>query len=309
MMEKRFGIHASKTSFLCLLCIVSIIFWMILKTARNDTELVTTTLSAEVLRSLNCPEPQAGDQVSFAIADVMSGRAILKQHEPKLIEIIRTKYLKPPSLKPYQLLTGKDNPSQVGQPTEILKILGRIRDGFFIESGAFDGEVYSNSLVLEKTLGWRGLLVEGDPKNYDLLLQKNRKAWSVMFKQSGTVGQIKGDVDDSAANKDGVVEVQCLPIYSILLALNVTTVHYFSLDVEGVELEVLKTIPWDKVDIQTLSVENLHGAWSKADLKSFMEQQGYWTYNDVAKFTAAAYDFIFVKDTFKTKEDYLSQIA
>ncbi|XP_018019484.1 uncharacterized protein LOC108675939 isoform X3 [Hyalella azteca] len=257
MMEKRFGIHASKTSFLCLLCIVSIIFWMILKTARNDTELVTTTLSAEVLRSLNCPEPQAGDQVSFAIADVMSGRAILKQHEPKLIEIIRTKYLKPPSLKPYQLLTGKDNPSQVGQPTEILKILGRI----------------------------------------------------VMFKQSGTVGQIKGDVDDSAANKDGVVEVQCLPIYSILLALNVTTVHYFSLDVEGVELEVLKTIPWDKVDIQTLSVENLHGAWSKADLKSFMEQQGYWTYNDVAKFTAAAYDFIFVKDTFKTKEDYLSQIA
>lgn len=46
------------------------------------------------------------------------------------------------------------------------------------------------------------------------------------------------------------VQVQCFPLYSILLAVNRTTVDFFSLDVEGSELDVLNTIPWHKVDIK-----------------------------------------------------------
>lgn len=44
--------------------------------------------------------------------------------------------------------------------------------------------------------------------------------------------------------------MQCFPIYSLLSALSVTTVDYFSLDVEGAEMEVLATIPFDKVFIK-----------------------------------------------------------
>ena len=44
--------------------------------------------------------------------------------------------------------------------------------------------------------------------------------------------------------------VQCFPLYSILLALGNPTVDFFSLDVEGSELGVLRTIPWNKVDIR-----------------------------------------------------------
>ena len=47
-----------------------------------------------------------------------------------------------------------------------------------------------------------------------------------------------------------IVQVQCFPLYSILLAVNRTTVDFFSLDVEGSELDVLNTIPWHKVDIK-----------------------------------------------------------
>ena len=47
-----------------------------------------------------------------------------------------------------------------------------------------------------------------------------------------------------------VYKVQCFPLYSILVAVGQTTVDYFSLDVEGVELDILRTIPWDKVDIK-----------------------------------------------------------
>ncbi len=46
---------------------------------------------------------------------------------------------------------------------------------------------------------------------------------------------------------EDVYEVQCFPLYSILLALGRTDVDYFSLDVEGSEYKILATIPWNKV--------------------------------------------------------------
>lgn len=46
------------------------------------------------------------------------------------------------------------------------------------------------------------------------------------------------------------VNVQCFPLYSILKAMGRNKVDFFSLDVEGHELKVLKTIPWHKVDFR-----------------------------------------------------------
>ena len=46
------------------------------------------------------------------------------------------------------------------------------------------------------------------------------------------------------------MDVQCFPLYSYLRALNRTKVDYFSLDVEGSELDVLRTIPFEKLDIR-----------------------------------------------------------
>lgn len=49
--------------------------------------------------------------------------------------------------------------------------------------------------------------------------------------------------------------MQCLPLYSLLLGLGNPTVDYMSLDIEGAEEAVLKTLPWDKVDIQVIGLE------------------------------------------------------
>ena len=54
-----------------------------------------------------------------------------------------------------------------------------------------------------------------------------------------------------------------MPLYSILLALGNPTVNYFSLDLEGAEFAVLKTIPWDKVDIQVIQFNALQGILHK----------------------------------------------
>ena len=57
-------------------------------------------------------------------------------------------------------------------------------------------------------------------------------------------------VTNDTARKPEFISVQSFPIYSILLALNRTNVDFFSLDVEGFELDVLRTIPWSKVNIR-----------------------------------------------------------
>ena len=37
---------------------------------------------------------------------------------------------------------------------------------------------------------------------------------------------------------------------SLLLALDITKVNYFSLDIEGAEIQVLRSVPWHLVDIE-----------------------------------------------------------
>ena len=54
------------------------------------------------------------------------------------------------------------------------------------------------------------------------------------------------------------IQILCFPLYSILLALENPTVHYLSLDVEGSEFPILKTIPFDKVDIKVIGRLNIY---------------------------------------------------
>ena len=60
-----------------------------------------------------------------------------------------------------------------------------------------------------------------------------------------TSTSIENNVNDSRDDS-----VQTIPLYTILLALEVKTVDYFSLNIKGAELEILKTIPFDKIKFQ-----------------------------------------------------------
>ena len=51
--------------------------------------------------------------------------------------------------------------------------------GFFIETGAYDGEQMSNTLLLERSLGWRGLLIEPSRTLFPRLVAKHRRAWAL----------------------------------------------------------------------------------------------------------------------------------
>lgn len=48
--------------------------------------------------------------------------------------------------------------------------------------------------------------------------------------------------------------MQCVPFYSVIKALGNPTIDFMSLDIEGTELQVLKTIPFNQVDIRVSSI-------------------------------------------------------
>ena len=49
--------------------------------------------------------------------------------------------------------------------------------------------------------------------------------------------------------------MQCYPLYSLILALGRPKIDFLSIDIEGAELAVLNTIPWDKVEIELIMIE------------------------------------------------------
>jgi hypothetical protein len=59
---------------------------------------------------------------------------------------------------------------------------------------------------------------------------------------------VKPTTTENYIGPQKTIRKQCFPLYSLLLALGNPTVDYLSLDVEGTELGILKTIPWDKVN-------------------------------------------------------------
>ena len=77
-----------------------------------------------------------------------------------------------------------------------------------------------------------------------------------------------------------------------MLAVGNPRVDYFSLDVEGFEWEIIKSIPWDKVDITVVDLEFTHLGDKNPVLEQFMFDNGY----RIAK-RIGAEDLVFVKDS------------
>ena len=104
----------------------------------------------------------------------------LPQDSSEVVEHLET-LLEPPStsaynfsgiqgLEPRRLLLG-----QYGQLARVADLFKGKKGGFFIESGALNGEKLSNTLLFELELGWTGLLVEANPEAFAALRTKHRK--------------------------------------------------------------------------------------------------------------------------------------
>jgi len=61
------------------------------------------------------------------------------------------------------LMNANETISQNYQDVFVLYQTKYKRDGYFVEFGATDGKIISNSLLLEQKYGWKGILSEPNP--------------------------------------------------------------------------------------------------------------------------------------------------
>jgi len=173
---------------------------------------------------------------------------------------------------------GKRHYSQIGQSQYVDKLLKGRRNGVFLECGAADGETHSNSLFFEIHRNWTGILIEANPTRLRSLIRRNRNAFVVRSCLSVTTkpqmarftmprgggGGLSSSLESKIMKRFKIwsrssvlpeIYVQCFPLTSILDALNVHHIDYLSLDVEGAEIEILKTVDWTKLTVDVLTIE------------------------------------------------------
>jgi len=196
-------------------------------------------------------------------------------YDAQLIDYIRSQITQQSPTRPRRLTTPPNitDVSQVGQSKFVDNLLSGRRDGFFIECGAADGETFSNSLFFELERNWTGLLIEANPDYHHALLDKNRRAYvlrtclsterrpaTVRIQPAGVFGGIVDKMHPShlvfiGSMKKLEVEVNCFPLNAITAALGVSHVDYLSLDVEGPEVEILRTVDWTRLHVDVITVE------------------------------------------------------
>jgi hypothetical protein len=185
--------------------------------------------------------------------------------------------------------------SQCGQDRWVVNLFRGKRDGFFVEAGAADGIQLSNTLLLEKHLGWKGILIE--PTSAFEKLLKNRpncilhnsclgsERKTVILHEICDCGWQAGNlflsraIDDNGIFKEKVdsnnstisYQKEAVPLQEILLKYNAPKViDYFSLDVEGYEYEVLRNFPFKDYTFLCIGVER-----PPKELKKILKDNGY----------------------------------
>ncbi len=153
--------------------------------------------------------------------------------------------------------------SQQDEDKILFEMYLNYQNGFFIELGAMDGITFSNTLFFERELNWNGILIE-PTSQYEKLIQNRPNCYNfnfaiseyegnVEFVGNNALGGIKSTMSEGhflgwKLNEESSYIVNSTKMSNILSEVNklrkINKVDLFSVDVEGGELEVLKTYDW-----------------------------------------------------------------
>lgn len=156
------------------------------------------------------------------------------------------------------------------------------QNGVFVDVGAHDGKSLNNTLFFENKLNWTGINIEPIPDVYTTLT----KTRPTCINLNCAISETDGDADfrintgytemlsglqayydprhlqriQSENNKFGgtstTVRVPTQRLESVFKKYGTKHVHYLSIDVEGAEFSVIKSINFDTVYIDVIGFEN-----------------------------------------------------
>lgn len=134
----------------------------------------------------------------------------------------------------------------------ILEYIQNIENGFYIEAGAYDGLLQSNTKFLEEEYNWTGMLIEPSP-NIFKELNKNRpnnlNINKCLVNPWYSFKTIKGSFDNGPMSSVNnirklenvkLIDVPCDTLENILDYYEIKKIDFMTIDTEGYELEVLQ---------------------------------------------------------------------
>ena len=190
--------------------------------------------------------------------------------------------------------------SQCGQDEYLDTVVFKgLRRGVFVEVGAWDGVAFSNTAFFERERDWTGLLIEPLPDRYaELTAQRTAPSENIAISDvegttdflsiSGPTSMLSGIVanydprhvariakeTEEFKTTPTMIRVPTRRLDSLFRDHRLSHIHDLSVDVEGSELQVLKSIDFNAVFIDVIGFETNYPETTPS-LVAYLAQHGY----------------------------------
>lgn len=179
--------------------------------------------------------------------------------------------------------------SQLNQDNFCLEYLQNKKNGYFVDIGAFDGIDLSNTYKLEKEYGWKGICVEPIKERYYQLIENRKNSICVNTCIYNKIGEIEfnecigenemnsGIVEEYKRNEkiQNIIKMDCITFTKLLDDANAPNViDFLSLDTEGSELEILKSLDHNKYKFKYITIEHNYTKMREG-IKKYLLSLGY----------------------------------
>ena len=157
--------------------------------------------------------------------------------------------------------------------------------GFFIEIGACDGLVHSNTYWLEKEKNWTGILCE--PAEFWLTgLKKNRPNSIIetkpIFNSSAekvnfmlNEGGRSFIVNKTYSQINNTQKLESISLNDLISNHNISKIDYLSIDTEGSEFEILKDLNFKRCKPSVITVEHNYDVTKRKNLYKLLKKNNY----------------------------------
>lgn len=199
------------------------------------------------------------------------------------------------------------------------------KNGFFVDVGAHNGKALNNTLYFEETNNWRGINIEPIKKVFDVLVENrpnninlnlavcNNDGETEFFCNSGYTEMLSGiketfdprhfqrlqNENKHIGGSTEIIKVKTKKLESIFDEYDISRVNYLSIDVEGAEFEVIKSINFDKVFIDIIGFENNYNDVS-IPIIQYLENKGFIFIHKSLDIFMIHKDSPFIKNLIKT---------
>jgi FkbM family methyltransferase len=188
---------------------------------------------------------------------------------------------------------GRISFSQSGEDMMLQTIFHDVEKGIFIDVGANNPFIQSNTNYFYRK-GWRGINIDALPNSMKLFNKYRKKDTNLeiaisdkeeeinYYRYSSSFYNSFVKADDNAENTGPelleIIKIKTHKLSDILDKYDIGTIHFMSIDVEGLEMNVLRSNNWNKYRPKIVIVEyfpkDLNVLISR-DFYNFLVKNGY----------------------------------